>query len=196
QAEDGIRDFHVTGVQTCALPISSSWTYQFGKGKPSPPPPERNVQADVWQPLAPPAYVRPISRSLSAGLARRLDIGLRRGQPGDGHPEGRAADVVHAHPVAELHRRRIAAVLAADADLEVGPGLAAALHADLHQLAYAVLVQALEGILLQDALVQVGREEVAGVVPAVAEGKLREVVRPEGEELGLLRDLVGQEHRP
>src|SRR5690606_39649767 len=24
QAEDGIRDFHVTGVQTCALPISSA----------------------------------------------------------------------------------------------------------------------------------------------------------------------------
>src|SRR5690606_39752828 len=24
QAEDGIRDFHVTGVQTCALPISTS----------------------------------------------------------------------------------------------------------------------------------------------------------------------------
>src|SRR5690606_19922495 len=26
QAEDGIRDFHVTGVQTCALPISSDRT--------------------------------------------------------------------------------------------------------------------------------------------------------------------------
>src|SRR5690606_40853588 len=26
QAEDGIRDFHVTGVQTCALPISSGST--------------------------------------------------------------------------------------------------------------------------------------------------------------------------
>src|SRR5690606_11372440 len=25
QAEDGIRDFHVTGVQTCALPISALW---------------------------------------------------------------------------------------------------------------------------------------------------------------------------
>src|SRR5690606_41642291 len=25
QAEDGIRVFHVTGVQTCALPISSCW---------------------------------------------------------------------------------------------------------------------------------------------------------------------------
>src|SRR5690606_39723615 len=29
QAEDGIRDFHVTGVQTCALPISA-----FPKDKP------------------------------------------------------------------------------------------------------------------------------------------------------------------
>src|SRR5690606_40199443 len=26
QAEDGIRDFHVTGVQTCALPISEGET--------------------------------------------------------------------------------------------------------------------------------------------------------------------------
>src|SRR5690606_40074755 len=26
QAEDGIRDFHVTGVQTCALPI---WSYFY-----------------------------------------------------------------------------------------------------------------------------------------------------------------------
>src|SRR5690606_40655555 len=25
QAEDGIRDFHVTGVQTCALPIYDEW---------------------------------------------------------------------------------------------------------------------------------------------------------------------------
>src|SRR5690606_29412392 len=28
QAEDGIRDFHVTGVQTCALPISSCRAYR------------------------------------------------------------------------------------------------------------------------------------------------------------------------
>src|SRR5690606_39571107 len=27
QAEDGIRDFHVTGVQTCALPIWSWWMF-------------------------------------------------------------------------------------------------------------------------------------------------------------------------
>src|SRR5690606_39972548 len=29
QAEDGIRDFHVTGVQTCALPISSTPSLRF-----------------------------------------------------------------------------------------------------------------------------------------------------------------------
>src|SRR2546427_2935513 len=27
QAEDGIRDLTVTGVQTCALPISSNWPH-------------------------------------------------------------------------------------------------------------------------------------------------------------------------
>src|SRR5690606_40172668 len=30
QAEDGIRDFHVTGVQTCALPICSTFSTQDG----------------------------------------------------------------------------------------------------------------------------------------------------------------------
>src|SRR5438874_8235605 len=28
QAEDGIRDLYVTGVQTCALPIWSSWLWR------------------------------------------------------------------------------------------------------------------------------------------------------------------------
>src|SRR5690606_40691096 len=31
QAEDGIRDFHVTGVQTCALPILASPTKPTGR---------------------------------------------------------------------------------------------------------------------------------------------------------------------
>src|SRR5690606_40255538 len=40
QAEDGIRDFHVTGVQTCALPISDSasayrWADNARYGPPS-----------------------------------------------------------------------------------------------------------------------------------------------------------------
>src|SRR5690606_39498425 len=31
QAEDGIRDFHVTGVQTCALPISAMTPSRRGR---------------------------------------------------------------------------------------------------------------------------------------------------------------------
>src|SRR5690606_41177664 len=35
QAEDGIRDFHVTGVETCALPISAaSWPRRCWAGPP------------------------------------------------------------------------------------------------------------------------------------------------------------------
>src|SRR5690606_40838105 len=33
QAEDGIRDFHVTGVQTCALPISDQVILAFWQRK-------------------------------------------------------------------------------------------------------------------------------------------------------------------
>src|SRR5690606_20631981 len=36
QAEDGIRDFHVTGVQTCALPIFS-YSPSVTRSPPSPP---------------------------------------------------------------------------------------------------------------------------------------------------------------
>src|SRR5690606_40109745 len=36
QAEDGIRDFHVTGVQTCALPISTIFVPQPASSR-SPP---------------------------------------------------------------------------------------------------------------------------------------------------------------
>src|SRR5690606_40382527 len=32
QAEDGIRDFHVTGVQTCALPIYDQTSYKAVAG--------------------------------------------------------------------------------------------------------------------------------------------------------------------
>src|SRR5690606_40730452 len=34
QAEDGIRDFHVTGVQTCALPIFAFWLLGTANGEP------------------------------------------------------------------------------------------------------------------------------------------------------------------
>src|SRR5690606_40162516 len=36
QAEDGIRDFHVTGVQTCALPICAVGGWTLSRGADSP----------------------------------------------------------------------------------------------------------------------------------------------------------------
>src|SRR5690606_40783062 len=59
QAEDGIRDFHVTGVQTCALPISASRrraasSRQFSNAVPhaGPAPFPRRFRARVPRPLA------------------------------------------------------------------------------------------------------------------------------------------------
>ena len=70
-----------------------------------------------------------------------VDLGLRRRQAGDGHAEGRAGDVVQTGPVAEVDGGRIAAVFAADAQLDVGTGLFAQFGGHFYQLAHAVLVQ-------------------------------------------------------
>ena len=44
------------------------------------------------------------------------------GKPGDRHPEGRAGHVVQADPVAELDAGRLAAMFAADAELDLRAG--------------------------------------------------------------------------
>ena len=53
-----------------------------------------------------------------------------------------------------------------------------------------------KGIELVDLLVVVGIQELAGIVPAEAEGHLGQVVGAEGEELGLLGDLISGEGSP
>ena len=98
--------------------------------------------------------------------------------------------------MAERDRLRLAAVLAADAELEVVADAAAALDGDPHQVADAVLVDRLERVALEDAVLEVVRQEAAGVVAREAERGLREVVRAEGEEVGVLGDLVGPDARP
>src|SRR5690606_34097756 len=60
QAEDGIRDFHVTGVQTCALPILLSIDTTTGM---SPPP----IEATRCQPSASDSTVTTMS-SVSVGV--------------------------------------------------------------------------------------------------------------------------------
>ena len=81
---------------------------------------------------------------------------------------------------------------------------AAALDADPHQVADAVLVERLERVALEHAVLEVEGEELAlGVVARHAERRLREVVRAEREEVRDLGDLVGAQrgarqldHRP
>src|SRR5690606_39871941 len=53
QAEDGIRDFHVTGVQTCALPICPPGRRPAGRGPPARPASRRRSgrpRRGRWQP--------------------------------------------------------------------------------------------------------------------------------------------------
>ena len=59
----------------------------------------------------------------------------------------------------------------------------------LHQLADAFLIQHGKRILLEDSLLQVLGQELVDVVAREAEGRLRQVVGAEAEELGLLGDL-------
>src|SRR5690606_39404799 len=54
QAEDGIRAFHVTGVQTCALPISDAAPAALPEGYPA------GYEADVVLADGATAHVRPI----------------------------------------------------------------------------------------------------------------------------------------
>src|SRR5256885_1999332 len=74
QAEDGIRDYKVTGVQTCALPIWRSWApSRRSHGPPSGPAPGQRL------PLAPP-WPRPLR-----SCRRRSAPALRpAGRPGPG----------------------------------------------------------------------------------------------------------------
>ena len=116
--------------------------------------------------------------------------GLRRRQARDGHAERRAGHIVEAGSVAEFHRGRVAAVFAADAELESGLGLAAQLHRHFNQPADALLVNARERVVLEDLLRIVVLQELAGVVAGEAESHLGQVVRAEGEEVGFGRDLV------
>src|SRR5438874_9168441 len=85
QAEDGIRDLYVTGVQTCALPISG--TRRAGRRSPG--------SAAGRRPASPPGpRVRPVRAG--AGLprrsSRRAARGHRRGTPRASWPPPRSEE--------------------------------------------------------------------------------------------------------
>src|SRR5262249_9121893 len=132
-----------------------------------------------------------------APLLRRLfgNRRLRSGQPGDRDTGRRATDVIQPDRVAEHHARRVAAIFATYADLEVATRFSAACHSHLHQAADAVLSDRLERIGPDDVVLGVVGDERPVVVAADTETGLRQVVRAEREELGALRDLIGADRR-
>src|SRR3984957_6034149 len=118
------------------------------------------------------------SATLPLRRARRFlaERRLRRCKARDRHAERRAGNVVEPDLVAERDRSRVAAVLAADAELELRAYLAAALGRDPHQFADAIAIDRDERIDRQDALAGVDAEEARRIVAADAERGLGEVV--------------------
>src|SRR5438874_2016703 len=130
-----------------------------------------------------------MSSALRLSLADRR---LCRGEARDGDAERAAAHVVEADAVEEVDAHRIAAVLSADAELDLVARLAPTLLRDGDELAHALLIERRERALGEDALRDVHRQErLVRVVARDAERRLREVVGAEGEELGDLRELAG-----
>src|SRR5262249_29962386 len=86
-----------------------------------------------------------------SGLPRLL-LQRRLGgrQAGDRHPEGAATHVIQADLVAELDRVGVAAVLPADANLQLLARRPAPFHAQFHQAAHTVHVNRLEWVTCYD----------------------------------------------
>src|ERR1051326_2831361 len=91
---------------------------------------------------------------------------LGGGEAGDRHAERRAGDVIEPDLVAEGDRGGIAAVLAADAELENVASLATARDRDSDQLADALAIERDEGIDRQNAFGRIRTEEARRVVAA------------------------------
>ncbi len=89
--------------------------------------------------------------------------------------------------------RRIAAVFAADAHLQVRPDRPAALGPDPHQFTHPLLVDGDEGVFGHDPLPVVGLDEGAGVVAGEPIDRLGQIVGAETEEFGRLGDFAGQQ---
>src|SRR5256885_4333393 len=106
QAEDGIRDYKVTGVQTCALPIVLPGT----RRRPGPvvrTDPRRSTAAALPRPENPRVPLRPgrvAEPPAVRGAARRGPHRSRRG-PLRGHPRARRRAEAHGSAGAERQVR-------------------------------------------------------------------------------------------
>ena len=112
---------------------------------------------------------------------------LRGGKSGYRYAEGRTRHIVQAHPETELNRGRVAAMLAADAELESRTGRAPQLRRHFHQLADADLIELGKGVGLVDIIIIIRPKELIRVVTREAEGHLGQVVGAHLERAVLVR---------
>src|SRR2546428_4371305 len=127
-----------------------------------------------------------------------LDRRLTGGEAGDRDAVRGAADVVHAGRVEEPYRAGVPPVLATDADLQTGMSGSPPLAGEQDELPDPIAVESLERVLHEDAeafLVDVVRQEPPCVVARQRHGHLREIVGPEGEEIGPASDRAREERR-
>ena len=93
-----------------------------------------------------------------------LDCRLRRRKSCNRHSERRTAHIIQPHLVAELHGRRLTAMLAANTALQVRTDGTALFGSHTYQLPYSILVEHLEGVYFQNLLFQINRQEGSDVV--------------------------------
>src|SRR5947209_4777552 len=124
----------------------------------------------------------PTLRRLRLPRRTLAERGLGGGEACDGNAERGARDVIERNLVAERDGGGVAAVLAADPDLELCLRLPTALDADPHQFAHALAVDGDERIARENPARHVGAEKARGVVAADAEDGLGQVVGAEGKE--------------
>src|SRR5690606_40004923 len=75
QAEDGIRDFHVTGVQTCALPISRASSSPWPAAARLPPRLPATAAAARPHPTSSPASSRTRAGSMTSRRSEERRVG-------------------------------------------------------------------------------------------------------------------------
>ena len=104
-------------------------------------------------------------------------------QTGYRQTERRTAHIVEPEMMAEDHRVRIAAMLAANAELDILPRLATFFHSDLHQLADARGINRGKRICLDDAHFCIQRQKCRRVIAAHTQASLRQIVSAKTEKL-------------